>query len=78
MKCLLKHGDAEKIIYYATHTKKAEIYMLAAAHLQSMDWHNDNEVMKAIIKFYSAAGAMLEVRRSVCECVDVQRCEGQT
>jgi len=39
MKCLLKSNDAEKIIYYATMTKKKEIYILAANFLQNLDWH---------------------------------------
>jgi len=53
MKCLLKSSDTEKICYYATMTKQREIYILAANFLQNLDWHNDPEIMKKIIDFYS-------------------------
>jgi len=53
MKCLLKSSDTEKICYYATMTKQREIYILAANYLQNLDWHNDPEIMKKIIDFYS-------------------------
>jgi intraflagellar transport protein 140 len=72
IKCLLKNGDTEKVIYYATYAKKPEIYMLAAAYLQNVDWHNDPEIMKAIIKFYTAAGAMLELATFYEACAQVE------
>ncbi len=72
IKCLIKHGDTEKIIYYATHTKKPEIYLLAATFLQNLDWHNEPEIMKAIIKFYTAAGAMIQLADFYEACAQVE------
>lgn len=57
MRCLLKTNDSDKIIYYATMTKMKEVYVLAANFLQNLDWHNEPEVMKTIISFYSKAHA---------------------
>merc|ERR1719174_1275005 len=57
MKSLLKSGDTEKIIFFAGTARQAEIYVLAGNYLQSLDWHNDPEIMKNIIQFYSKAKA---------------------
>lgn len=57
MKSLLKSGDTERIIFFANVSRSREVYVLAANYLQSQDWHNDPEVMKAIIQFYSKARA---------------------
>ncbi|GAB5358318.1 hypothetical protein AAMO2058_000447200 [Amorphochlora amoebiformis] len=57
MKSLLKSNDTDKIIYYATMTKKKEIYVLAGNYLQSQDWRNNAELMKRVILFYSKAKA---------------------
>jgi len=54
-KCLLKLGDLEKIIVFANNARSSEIYVLAANFLQTSDWHNDPNLMKAIINFYSKA-----------------------
>merc|ERR1712028_217053 len=55
MKCLLKSGDTEKIIFFAGVSRNQKIYILAANYLQNLDWHNDPEIMKAIINFYTKA-----------------------
>ena len=34
MKCLLKTGDTDKIVYFANISKKREIYILAANYMQ--------------------------------------------
>lgn len=57
MKCLLKSGDTRNIVYYATRSRSKEIYILAANYLQSLDWHEDPEVMKNIVSFYNKAKA---------------------
>ena len=57
MKCLLKSADAEKITNYANTARNPEVYVLAANYLQNSDWHNDPEIMKTIITFYSKAKA---------------------
>ena len=41
MKCLLKSGDTEKIIFFAGVSRNQKIYILAANYLQNLDWHND-------------------------------------
>eukprot|EP00976_Prorocentrum_cordatum_P088995 1187569-Prorocentrum_minimum.AAC.3 len=58
MKALLKSGaararDTEKIIFFAGVSRQREIYIMAANYLQTLDWHNDAEVMKSIINFYT-------------------------
>ena len=55
LKCLLKSGDTKKIIYYATHAKKKEIYVTAANFLRNLEWQNNPELTKQIIKFYKKA-----------------------
>jgi intraflagellar transport protein 140 len=57
MQCLLKSNDTEKIVYYASMTRKREIYILAANYLQNLDWRNQPSVMKNIITFYTKAKA---------------------
>ena len=40
MKCLLKSGDTEKIIFFAGVSRNREIYILAANYLQNLDWQD--------------------------------------
>lgn len=54
-KCLLRLGDVEKITYYAKMAKNAQIFVMAANYLQNTNWHNDPELMKQIIMFYTKA-----------------------
>merc|ERR1719222_1141992 len=49
MRSLLKSGDTEKVIFFAGTARQAEIYVLAGNYLQSLDWHNDHDIMKNII-----------------------------
>jgi len=72
MKCLLKSNDTEKITYYAQMTKQPEIYILAANYLQNLDWHNDPEVMRKIIEFYSKAKAMSQLAVFYDACAQVE------
>lgn len=57
MKSLLKSGDTEKIIFFAGVSRSKEIYVLAANYLQTLDWHSDQDIMKAIIQFYTKVSA---------------------
>ena len=41
MGSLLKSGDTEKIVYFANKAREKEIYVMAANHLQTLDWRND-------------------------------------
>jgi intraflagellar transport protein 140 len=54
MKALLQSGDTEKIIFFAGTARQADVYLLAANYLQSLDWHVE-DVMKNIILFYTKA-----------------------
>ncbi|KAI9098081.1 hypothetical protein DFS34DRAFT_619554 [Phlyctochytrium arcticum] len=60
MRALLKSGDTEKILFFANVSgpKQREIFVLAANYLQTMDWRNDRQIMKAIITFYTKAKAL--------------------
>lgn len=57
MKCLLKSGDTERIVYFANVCRQREIYIMAANYLQSLDWRKEPEIMRNIIQFYSRAKA---------------------
>lgn len=72
MKCLLKTGDTKNIIYYASVGKSRDMYILAANYLQNLDWHNDVEVMKAIIGFYSKAKAFDQLATFYEACAQVE------
>jgi len=72
MQCLVKSKDTEKIIYYATMTKKKDIFILAANYLQKLDWHNEPEIMKTIINFYTKARAMQQLASFYDACAQVE------
>lgn len=57
MKCLLKSGDTERIVYFANVCRQKEIYIMAANYLQSLDWRKEPEIMRNIIQFYTRAKA---------------------
>jgi intraflagellar transport protein 140 len=57
MQALVQSGDVEKIVFFANVSKQRELYMLAANHLQNMDWRNDASIMKHIVSLYSKAKA---------------------
>merc|ERR1719168_510470 len=72
MKSLLKSGDTEKVIFFAGTARQAEIYVLAGNYLQSLDWHNDPEIMKNIIQFYSKAKAHEKLASFYDACAQVE------
>jgi intraflagellar transport protein 140 len=72
MKSLLKSGDTEKIIFFAGTARQPEIYVLAGNYLQSLDWHNDPEIMKNIIQFYSKAKAHDKLASFYDACAQVE------
>lgn len=57
MKSLLKSGDTEKIVFFAGMSRQKEIYIMAANYLQSLDWQNDQKVLKNIVLFYTKGQA---------------------
>merc|ERR1719168_307078 len=72
MKSLLQSGDTEKIIFFAGTARQQDIYILAGNYLQSLDWHNDPEIMKNIIQFYSKAKAHEKLGAFYDACAQVE------
>jgi intraflagellar transport protein 140 len=72
MKCLLKSGDTDKIIFFAGVSKRAEIYILAANYLQNLDWHNNPNIMKHIMTFYTKAKAYVQLSNFYDACSQVE------
>merc|ERR1719146_306503 len=72
MKCLLKSGDTEKIIFFAGTARQPDIYVLAGNYLQSLDWHNEPEIMKNIITFYTKAKAFDKLASFYDACAQVE------
>jgi len=72
MKCLLKSGDTQKIIYFAGVSRTRDIYVLAANYLQNLDWHSDGEIMKSIVSFYTKAKAFEQLASFYDACAQVE------
>jgi len=72
MKSLLQSGDTEKIIFFAGTARQPDIYVLAGNYLQSLDWHNDQEIMRSIIQFYSKAKAHEKLASFYDACAQVE------
>jgi len=72
MQMLLKSGDKEKIMFFAQHSRQPDIYVMAANFLQNLDWHNDPEIMKTIISFYTKARALDSLATFYDACAQVE------
>jgi intraflagellar transport protein 140 len=72
MKCLIKSGDTEKIVFFAGLSRHREIYILGANYLQTLDWHSDAEIMKNIIQFYTKAKAFDSLALFYDACAQVE------
>jgi intraflagellar transport protein 140 len=72
MQCLLHSGDTQKITNYAQTARNPEVYVLAANFLQNSDWHNDPNLMKTIITFYSKAKAFEQLSGFYDACAQVE------
>lgn len=72
MKCLLKSGDAEKIVYFASVSRVREVYILAANYLQTIDRHSDPKVMRDIVDFYTKAEAFEHLSAFHDACAQVE------
>jgi len=53
LKCLIRSGDTDKIVFFAGVSRHAEIYTLAANYLQTLDWHARPDLAQSIVTFYS-------------------------
>jgi len=72
MKALLKSGDTEKIVFFATVSRQKEIYIMAANYLQSLDWRKDPEIMKSIIGFYTKGRSLEPLAGFFDACAQVR------
>ncbi|DBA01282.1 TPA: LOW QUALITY PROTEIN: hypothetical protein N0F65_001787 [Lagenidium giganteum] len=72
MKCLLKSGDTEKVVFFANVSRNNEIYVLAANYLQNLNWRSDNEILKSIVGFYSKARAFEQLAAFYTACAQVE------
>jgi len=72
MKSLLRGGDTKAIIQFASISRSEEIYKLAANYLQQMSWHENVDIMKAIITFYTKAKAFEHLAGFYDSCAQVE------
>lgn len=57
MRALLKSGDTEKIVFFASVCRQKDLFIMAANYLQSLDWRKNPEILKTIIGFYTKGRA---------------------
>uniref|UniRef100_A0A8C5UFZ0 Intraflagellar transport 140 n=1 Tax=Malurus cyaneus samueli TaxID=2593467 RepID=A0A8C5UFZ0_9PASS len=72
MRALLKSGDTEKIIFFASVCRQREIYIMAANYLQSLDWCKDPKIIANIINFYTKGGALDRLAGFYDACAQVE------
>ena len=72
IKCLLKSADVKAVIGFATNARQTEVFVLAGNFLQNQNWHNDPEIMKTIISFYSKAKAFDSLANFYDACAQVE------
>ena len=53
LKCLIRSGDTDKIVFFAGVSRNAEIYTLAANYLQTLDWHSTPHLAQSVVSFYT-------------------------
>ncbi|KAF6734703.1 Intraflagellar transport-like protein 140 [Oryzias melastigma] len=72
MKALLKSGDTEKIIFFANRCRQKELFIMAANYLQSLAWHEDPQILKTIIHFYTKGKALALLAGFYEACAQVE------
>lgn len=72
IKCLVRSGDTKAVIQFATISRTAEIYKLAANYLQQMNWRESVDIMKSIILFYTKAKAFEQLAGFYDSCAQVE------
>ncbi|KAL1494371.1 hypothetical protein ABEB36_009980 [Hypothenemus hampei] len=72
MKALLKSGDTDKIIFFASVSREKEIYVMAANYLQTLDWQNQPEILRNIITFYTKGKAQDLLANFYVACAQVE------
>lgn len=68
LKCLIRSGDNSRIIFFAGVSRQAEIYIMAANYLQSLDWHSNPDLAQNIVTFYS------KVQQPHLPCIQQGQC----
>jgi intraflagellar transport protein 140 len=71
-KCLIRMGDVEKVKAYANTAKNTQIFIMAANFMQTTDWHNNADIMKSIIFFYTKAKAWESLANFFDSCATVE------
>jgi intraflagellar transport protein 140 len=73
MKCLIKLGDKDKVIYFANTSRYPDNYILAANFLQSLDWNDNPDIIKLIVTFLKKAKAYDNLSNfySLCATVEI-------
>lgn len=72
MKSLLKSGNTEKIIFFANMSRQHEVYIMAANYLQSLNWQDDNNILKHIVTFYSKGQAYDSLANFYAICAQIE------
>ncbi len=72
IKCLIRQGDTETIIKFTDNARSPEIYILTANYLQTADWHNNPNLMKKIISFYTKAKSYNHLAGFYDACASVE------
>ncbi|KPA84519.1 hypothetical protein ABB37_01064 [Leptomonas pyrrhocoris] len=72
MKMLMRGGETEKVIFFANHSRNAEIYTLAANYLQSQNWLAEANIYKSIVLFYTKAKAFSNLVAFYESCAQLQ------
>ena len=72
MRIVIKSGDVEMVKSFATTCRQPDVYILAGNFLQNQNWHNDPEIMKTIISFYSKAKAHENLCNFYQACASVE------
>ncbi|KAL8008467.1 putative tetratricopeptide-like helical domain superfamily, WD40-repeat-containing [Plasmopara halstedii] len=72
MKCLLKSGDTEKVVFFANVSRNAQIFVLAANYLQNLNWRKDADILKNITSFYTKARAFEQLAAFYAGCAQVE------
>lgn len=72
MKCLLKSGDTERIVYFANVCRQPNIYIMAANYLQTLDLRKEPEVVRNIVQFYTKAKAHVLLATFYDSCAQIE------
>lgn len=61
MKCLIKMGNKDRVVEFAHTCRLPELFIMAANYLQSLDWVENEDLVKTIVSFYTRAKAFISI-----------------